>query len=102
MSERFENSLHCRITDLRYKEVINVNTGMRLGCVTDALFELNSGRIVALIVPGACRFLGLFGRGDDYVIPWECIKRVGDDIILVDAPDDFHHGGSGSRKRRYW
>ena len=35
---------------------------------------------------GDCRFLGLFGREDDYVIPWLCIKRIGDDLILVDGP----------------
>ena len=42
--------------------------------------------MTALIVPGPCRFLGLFGREDDYVIPWLCIKRIGDDLILVDGP----------------
>ena len=26
------------------------------------------------------------GREDDYVIPWLCIKRIGDDLILVDGP----------------
>ena len=42
--------------------------------------------MTALIVPGPCRFLGLFGREDDYVIPWLCCKRIGDDLILVDGP----------------
>ena len=27
-----------------------------------------------------------FGRGEEYYIPWECIKQIGDDIILVDKP----------------
>ena len=42
--------------------------------------------MVNLIVPGPCRFLGLFGRQDDYVIPWCCVRRIGEDIILVDGP----------------
>ena len=29
--------------------------------------------------------LGLLGREDDYVLPWECIRRIGDDIILIDV-----------------
>ena len=41
---------------------------------------------MASSLPGPCRFLGLFGREDDYVIPWLCIKRIGDDLILVDGP----------------
>ena len=31
-----------------------------------------------------CRFFGLFGRGEDYYIPWDCVQRFGEDIILID------------------
>ena len=44
------------------------------------------GFLKALIVFGPCRFFGLFGRGEDYYIPWECVQKFGDDIILVDKP----------------
>jgi hypothetical protein len=44
------------------------------------------GSVKALIVFGPCRFFGLFGRGEDYYIPWECVQKFGDDIILVDKP----------------
>jgi len=79
----------CRVGDLRYKEVININTGLRLGYVTDALFDAATGRISALIAPCPSRFFGLLGHSDDYYIPWENVKRIGDDIILVDTPEDF-------------
>ena len=26
------------------------------------------------------------GRGEEFYIPWECIQRIGDDIILIDKP----------------
>ena len=45
---------------------------------------LPEGNIIAIVVPGPCRILGLFGRRDDYVIPWNCIRRIGPDIVLVD------------------
>lgn len=32
---------------------------------------------------GRCRFFGLFGREEDFIIPWEAIDKIGDDIILV-------------------
>ncbi len=73
-----------RFTDLRCKEVICVNDGQRLGFVSDVKVEVPEGCVVAIMVPGPCRFLGLFGRKDDFVIPWNCIRRIGPDIILVD------------------
>ena len=74
-----------RITELHCKEVICISNGQRLGFITDAKVELPEGQIAAIIVPGPCRFLGLLGRRDDYVIPWQCIRRIGPDIILVET-----------------
>ena len=81
--------MDCRFSDLRCREVINISTGTRLGYVNDALVDLKDGRIAALIVPGPARFLGLFGREDDYILPWPCITRIGPDIILVDGKGDI-------------
>ncbi len=74
-----------RFSEFRYKEVINVRTGCRLGYVCDAQFQSPEGRITALIVPGKARYFGFLGREDDYILPWECISRVGEDIILVES-----------------
>ena len=78
-----------KFTELLCKEVICVCDGRRLGFVCDVRIELPEGRLCAIIVPGPCRYLGLCGRRDDFVIPWNCIRRIGPDIILVDTqPDD--------------
>lgn len=77
-----------RVTDLRCKEVINMCDGQRLGFVSDVEVKLPDGQVVALVVPGPCRFFGLFGRKDDFVIPWSCIHRMGSDIILVEIDVD--------------
>ena len=37
-------------------------------------------------VQGGHQRLRLFGRGEEFYIPWECIQRIGDDIILIDKP----------------
>ena len=76
--------MQCRMVELRYKEVINICDGCRLGFVGDVEVLLPEGRVTALIVPGPCRFFGLFGRGEEYYVPWDCIKQIGDDIILVE------------------
>ena len=77
-----------RITDLHCKEVICVADGRRLGFVTDVEFNPADGCITALIVPGPCRFWGLAGRQDEYIIPWSSIRRIGPDIILAECCPD--------------
>ena len=80
------SAVQCRIRDFRCKEVINVCDGCRLGYVSDLDVIVPEGRVAAIIVYGPGRFFGLFGRGEEYYIPWECIQRIGDDIILIDKP----------------
>ena len=73
-----------RMRELRRKEVISIADGGRLGYVGDLEFRLPDGQTAALIVYGPARFFGLFGRGEEYYIPWESIQRIGEDIILID------------------
>lgn len=76
-----------RMYGLRQKEVINVSDGARYGFVSD--LEINeAGSILAIIVPGPGRVLGVFGRDQEYRIPWENINKIGEDIILVDCATD--------------
>ena len=74
-----------RITQLRDKEIINVNDGSRYGYVGDLEIDLDTGQVRALVVPGRLRLLGLLGREEDQIFPWESVRRFGEDIILVDA-----------------
>ena len=81
--------MSCKFTDLHCKEVICITDGRRLGFIADAKIELPEGKISAVIVPCPCRFPSIPGRREDYVIPWNCIRRIGPDIILVDIrPED--------------
>ena len=73
------------ICDMQKKEVINICTGERLGYVCDVEFDIKTGCITSIRVPACSKFLGIFGKNEDYIIPWECIKKIGDDIILVET-----------------
>ena len=91
--------MQCRIRDFRCKEVINICDGCRLGYVSDVEVCIPEGRVAAIVVYGPCRFFGLFGGREEYYIPWECIQRIGDDIILIDKPFQ-RRDPSLERKRR--
>lgn len=78
--------MECRVSELRYKEIINVSDGSRYGWVGDVEVDLESGQVRALVVPGRLRLFGLLGREEDRVFPWEAVRRFGADTILVETP----------------
>ena len=75
----------CRIAELQYKEIIDITSGARYGFVSDVELDLDRGAIEAVIIRGRSRLWGLLGREPDWVFPWTAVRRVGEDIILVDA-----------------
>lgn len=76
-----------KTSELREREVVNILDGKRLGLASDLEIEAETGKIKAIIVPGPGKFLWLFGKSEDFVIPWERIKKIGVDVILVDTPN---------------
>lgn len=72
-----------RVCDLRQKEVINQCNCKRLGCVSDVEIDFTNGCVIAIIVPGEGKICGIFGRDTEYIIPFKCIRQIGEEIILV-------------------
>lgn len=70
--------------DFKHKEVININDGRRLGFVQDVTANLETGIITSIIVPGSSKPFNFFASGNDIVIPWNKVKCIGDDVILVE------------------
>ena len=86
-------SIHPKHPDLRYEVNYGYIPGVFAGdgeeqdayvLGVDVPLQRFCGKVIAIIVPGPCRYFGLFGRKDDYVIPWHCICRIGPEIVLVD------------------
>ena len=70
--------------DFKHKEVINIKEGRRMGYVQDVCADLETGRITSIIVPGGNKFMSFFNQNNDIIIPWQNIKCIGEDLILVD------------------
>lgn len=82
----------CRITDLRYKEVINVRDGSCLGYVSDIEVDTVTAQVISLIIYGRCKLLGLFFREEDIIIRWCDVEVIGEDTILVNMrPEHREH-----------
>lgn len=68
---------------LREKEVINICNGKRLGFISDAEIDVNTGKILRIIVPKNSKCFSFSGNKNSFIIPWQNIERIGDDAILV-------------------
>jgi len=78
-----------KFSNLQCKEVICIGDGRRLGFIADVQVEMPEGRICAIVVPAPGKCFGLLGRREDYCISWDCIRKIGPDIVLVDVrPED--------------
>lgn len=73
----------CKVDELKDKQIVNVKNGAVIGNVSDLEINTENGAISALIIYGKNHFLGLFGRDNDIVIPWEDIEIIGAETILV-------------------
>ena len=74
-----------KISELKQREVINVNDGKRLGIVYDVEIDMEKGTVDALVIPGTGKLMGIFTRESDVVVSWENIKKIGIDVILIDG-----------------
>ena len=70
--------------DFKHKEVINITNAKRLGFVQDVTADLKTGVITSVIVPGSNKRFNIFSGDNEVIIPWEKIKVIGDEIILVE------------------
>ncbi len=73
-----------KISELGLKDIINLADGARLGPVRDVEIDLDTGRVESLILAGGRKFFGLWRAGNDVAVPWEKVKKVGVDAVLVD------------------
>lgn len=72
----------CSLHELSKKEVISCMDCSRLGFITDINIQLENAQVVSIVVelPGSCFSL----KKNTITIPWECIKKIGDDLIIAD------------------
>ncbi len=81
--------MYCKIGEIRDKQVFSVKDGKLLGYVSDIELDVQSGKLVSIILPGRIRGFGLLGREEDITVPWENIKVIGNDSILVETDNIF-------------
>lgn len=75
--------MECRFSDLRRKEVISEVNGVKIGYIDDLILDKNSAKVVAIVIFDRNFLFGIFGKREDYIIPWEKIRLIGEDAIII-------------------
>lgn len=73
------------LQDLSEKDVIQIKTGENLGRIDDVIFDEGTARLQSVVLRGRSHLFGLMGYNEDLIIPWEALKNIGTDVIMVDA-----------------
>ena len=71
------------LTELRKKDVIQVQTGVNLGRADDLRLNEQTAQVEGIILFGRARLFGLLGRQPDLFIPWQEITQMGQEVVLV-------------------
>lgn len=71
------------LSELQQKEVVMMESGERLGYITDLEIDETNGIIKAIIISERQATGSLFQRSTERMIAWEQIVIIGADIILI-------------------
>lgn len=71
-----------RLSDLQNKDIVSVIEGKKIGKIIDVVID-DKGNMKSLIVQKT-RVLNMFSSQGEIEVKWEQIKKIGEDVILVD------------------
>jgi len=71
------------------KEIVNLNTGERLGMIaeTDLVVNEKTGKIIELLIPVNRAQFSFFGDKDYIEVGWENVRKIGNDMIIIEQEE---------------
>jgi YlmC/YmxH family sporulation protein len=78
-----------RLSELSGKEIVDVKKAERMGVLGQTDLEINeaNGQIQALLIP-SLKWFGLRKQGQEIRVPWQHIKKIGSDMIIIDIAEE--------------
>ncbi|WP_425447491.1 YlmC/YmxH family sporulation protein [Dethiothermospora halolimnae] len=83
-----------RLSKLGGKEIVNLNDGGRLGVIADSdlIIDEKSGKIISMSIPDRRGQFKLFGDKSEIEIPWNSIRKIGNDMIIIEFDENNKEG----------
>lgn len=73
-----------KLSELQRKDIINLNTGKKIGRIIDIEINKENGQLIKMIIETNKLFKGMFNNEKDISIKYDQINKIGEDVILVD------------------
>ena len=73
-----------KLSEISSKDVINDEDGVKLGKIVDAEIDVATGKIVNVTIYRGFKFFNVFASKDNVQIPWNKIKKIGNDVVIVE------------------
>lgn len=73
------------INNLKMMEVIEINTGVKLGYIKDFIIDCKNYKVKSIILPS--QKLSWFNKDNFIELPWEKVRKIGVDVVLVEGFD---------------
>ena len=73
---------YMHLSELQSKQIVNIKDGKNVGKIVDAVID-NNGNTISFIVQRSKILINIIGK-NDIEIKWNQIKKIGQDVILVD------------------
>ena len=73
-----------RLSELQKKDIVNIKDGKKIGKIIDVYFDETSGYMIKFIMEKTHIVKNLFSNRDEIVIKFKDIKKMGEDVILID------------------
>ena len=71
-----------RLSEIQNKDVISINTGIKIGNIIDIKVNSESGKIESLILEK--KKFNIFNSNDEIERYWTQSDKIGEDVILVE------------------
>lgn len=72
-----------RLSDLQNKDVVDVDSGQRIGSIIDVEISKDTGNIIKIIIYEKKGFINMLKGDSEVEIKWNQIRKIGTDVILV-------------------
>ena len=73
-----------KLSELQRKDIVSLKDGKKIGRIIDVEFDPSSGYMIKFVIERAHFVRSLFSTTEEITIKFSQIKKMGEDVILID------------------